>query len=81
MQSMLIKGDLSHMINGVLRSCSCVVGFIGLLGKTDRMLGGHLGLFPQLSIGHERLCKIFYLNYFKTVIKPEDSTSQTQFAQ
>ena len=65
---------------------SCVrapvlLDLLGLLGKTDRMLGGHLGIFPQLSIGHERSCKIFCLNYFKPVIKPEDSTSQTQFAQ
>ena len=65
---------------------SCVrapvlLDLLGLLGKTDRMLGGYLGLFPQLSIGHERSCKIFCLNYFKPVIKPEDSTLQTQFAQ
>ena len=56
---------------------SCVRAPV-LLGKTGRMLGGHLGLFPQLSIGHERSCKI---KLFKPVIKPEDSTSQTQSAQ
>ena len=65
---------------------SCVrapvlLDLLGLLGKTDRILGGHLGIFPQLSIGHEHSCKILCLNYFKPVIKPEDSTSQTQFAQ
>ena len=49
MQSLLIKGNLSHMINGVLRSCSCVVGFIGLLGKTDKMLGKHLEDARQAS--------------------------------
>ena len=34
-----------------------------------KMLGRHLGLFPQLSIKHERSCKILCLNYFKTSYK------------
>ena len=41
----------------------------------------HLGLFSQLSIRHERSCKILCLNYFKPVTKTEYSTSQTQVAQ
>ena len=58
-----------------------LLDLLGLLGKTDRMLDGQLGLFPQLSIGHERSCKILCLNNFKPVIKSEYSTSQPQFAQ
>ena len=50
MQSLLIKGDLSHMING--KSCvraPVLLELLRLLGKTDKMLGKHLEDARQAS--------------------------------
>ena len=54
-----------HMINRILYSCSCIIEFIKLLGKTDKMLGiaSHLIFFPNSfnKFNNEHSCKSLYL--------------------